>query len=550
MMKISIAQINSKLGNLAFNSKIILDMVRKASLDGSDVLITPELSLTGYPPEDLLLRPGFIEKVNKSLESLISAVYDCAPDLTVIVGHPSFSKDRKYLFNTATVFREGKIISKYGKLELPNYAVFDERRYFDPDGSPCVFKVKEVNCAINICEDVWFPRAPKMAKAAGADILLVLNASPFHLEKHKERIEVVKKNICKIGLPSVFCNLVGGQDELIFDGNSFVMSKNGKILASAQQFKDDFITFNFSKTEETKTEQIATQDEKLSQIYKALILGTKDYARKNGFRSVIVGLSGGIDSALTLAIAVESMGSKNVTAVMMPSQFTSKQSLNDAKLCSYNLEVELQIIDIKTLMQEFESSLQESFRGLPRDETEENLQSRIRGTLLMALSNKKKSLLLTTGNKSEIAVGYCTLYGDMCGGYSVLKDVFKTQIYKLARFINNSDRHTKNGPIPISIIDRPPSAELSHNQLDEDSLPTYEVLDAILIGYIEKHLSFKDLLNLGYPEVVVVKVLELIKKSEFKRRQSAPGPKITKISFGRDWRYPISNNYFEYGDKT
>ena len=549
-MKITIAQINPILGNLAANSKMIFESARQATLDGSSVLITPELSLTGYPPEDLLLKKCFIEEVDKALKTLVAKVGENLPDLTVVVGHPLSKENCKYLFNAASVFRAGKIIASYGKLELPNYAVFDERRYFDPDGSPCVFNVNGVNCALNICEDVWFPRAPKIAKAAGADIVLILNASPFHIEKQKERIAVVKKNVSDIGMPSVFCNMVGGQDELVFDGNSFVMDKNAQVILKAKQFESDLISFEFFKNDIIKLGRIENPKANLAQIYSALVMGTKDYAIKNGFVSAIVGLSGGIDSALTLAIASEALGPKNVKAIMMPSKFTSEQSLSDAQLCSENLNVSFQVISIKTLIEEFGNSLSESFNGLSEDVTEENIQSRIRGVLLMALSNKNKSLLLTTGNKSESAVGYCTLYGDMCGGYSVLKDVLKTLVYDLSKFINkNSLELGRPLPIPNSIIERPPTAELAHNQLDQDSLPSYKILDGILVGYIDENLCFKDLLDLGYPEKTVLKVLRLIKISEFKRRQSAPGAKITKKSFGRDWRYPISNNFSEYGDK-
>ena len=549
MIKITIAQINPSLGDLTFNSKIILENARKASLENSNLLVTPELSLTGYSPEDLLLRKSFISEVEKKLLELIFQVKIISPELTVVVGHPLASKDSKQLFNAATVFRSGKIIARYGKLELPNYAVFDERRYFDQDGTPCIFGVDGVNCAINICEDVWFSRAPKMAKAAGADIILILNASPFYLEKEKERVSVVKKNVADIGLSAVFCNIVGGQDELVFDGSSFVIDNKGKILLRAQQFESDLISFEFCKNGNSTLGRIEKTENLLSQIYKALVIGTRDYVIKNGFKSALVGLSGGIDSALTLAIAVEALGADKVSAVMMPSKYTSEQSLNDAKICSENLGVNFQVISIRDLIQEFDNSLLPHFKGLSKDVTEENLQSRVRGVLLMALSNKWKSLLLTTGNKSEIAVGYCTLYGDMCGGYSVLKDVLKTTVYDLSKFLNQKAEHAGLViPIPPNVINRPPSAELDYNQLDQDSLPPYEVLDKILNSYLNNCLSPKDLLNLGYPETTVIKVLKLIKFSEFKRRQSAPGPKISHRAFGRDWRYPISNNFSECGD--
>ncbi len=549
MIKITIAQINPILGDLIYNSKVILENANLASHSGSDVLITPELSLTGYPPEDLLLRASFLEKVYKNLDELILNVQKISPELTVIVGHPLADKNNKLLFNAATVFRSGKIIGRYGKLELPNYAVFDERRYFDPDGSPFIFDVKGVKCAINICEDVWFSRAPKMAKTAGADIILILNASPFHLDKQNERLAVVKKNVTKIGLPAVFCNMVGGQDELIFDGNSFVINENGDTLINAKQFECDLISFDYIKNGNSTVGRIEKPKKLLLQIYSALVVGTKDYASKNGFTNVLIGLSGGIDSALTLSIAVEALGSKNVTAVMMPSKYTSELSLNDSQVCAKNLGVDLQIISIESLIKEFENSLFDSFRGLSRDVTEENLQSRIRGVLLMALANKNKSLLLTTGNKSEIAVGYCTLYGDMCGGYSVLKDVLKTLVYDLSIFINKqSQKLGKISPIPQSILNRPPSAELAYDQKDEDSLPSYKMLDSILTCYMDNCLSFKEIVKLGYPEETVIKILKLIKSSEFKRRQSAPGARITKSSFGRDWRFPISNYFSEHGD--
>jgi NAD+ synthase (glutamine-hydrolysing) len=545
MIQVAIAQINSKVGDLDGNAERILHAARRAHEQGAALVVTPELSLTGYPPEDLLLRPAFLAACERKLHELCEALKEI-PDITVVVGHPRARE--QHIFNAATVIRYGKVIGNYGKLELPNYAVFDEQRYFVPDGAPCLFDIHGVRFAVNICEDVWAARAPAMAKAAGAKVLLAINASPFHIDKMRDRVDVLRRNVCKLGLPVVFCNLVGGQDELIFDGGSFALDAQGDIIARARQFEEDLLVVDFfgvaggAQTEHLVAPDLSTEQ----QAYQALVLGTRDYVRKNGFSGAVVGLSGGVDSALTLAIAADALGPAQVRAVMMPSPYTAAISIEDATACAAALGVRFDVIDIAPLFDDFRASLGPVFEGLPEDITEENLQARIRGSLLMAISNKTSSLVLSTGNKSEVAVGYCTLYGDMVGGLAVIKDLYKGMVYRLCHERNRLALSvTGRTVIPERILTRAPSAELRHGQTDQDSLPPYDALDDMLQRFIEHGETRADLIAAGHHPHEVDRVLRLVRLSEYKRRQGAPGIRITRRAFGRDWRYPLTNGFVE-----
>ncbi len=546
MLKIALAQINSKVGDLAGNAEKIFRAAQQAEKAGASLIVTPELSLTGYPPEDLVLRPAFLAACDKALQDLAERLKTLT-EITVVVGHPRARE--QHVFNAATVLRYGKVIGTYGKLELPNYAVFDEQRYFSPDGAPCLFEINGVRIAVNICEDVWATRAPAMAKASGAQILLSMNASPFHLEKHHERLEVVRCNVSKLGLPVVFCNLVGGQDELLFDGGSFVLDARGELMARAKQFEEDLLIVDFFATQVSdaaNTSQATPEYSVVEQAYRALVLGTRDYVKKNGFQRVVLGLSGGVDSALVLAIAVDALGAENVTAIMMPSPFTAAMSLEDAKACANAFGVRYEEIAIDPLFQQYQLALAGMFAGLPEDLTEENIQARIRGNLLMAHSNKLSALVLVTGNKSETAVGYCTLYGDMAGGLAVIKDVFKGTVYRLCHARNErAVQETGRPVIPERILTRAPSAELRHNQTDQDSLPPYDELDDMLRRFVEEGESRAQLIAAGHASSDVDRVLRLIRLNEYKRRQSAPGIRISRRAFGRDWRYPLTNGFTE-----
>ncbi|CAM8635207.1 MAG: NAD+ synthase [Burkholderiales bacterium] len=546
MLKVALAQINSRVGDLAGNAEKILQAAVAAQSQGAAVLLTPELSLTGYPPEDLLLRPAFTRACDHQLLVLAESLKPLT-EITVIVGHPRAREQRR--FNAATVIRYGKIIATYGKLELPNYAVFDEQRYFDPDGAPCLFEVNGVRLGVNICEDVWASRAPAMAKAAGAKILLAMNASPFHIDKQNDRISVARANVSKLGLPIAFCNMVGGQDELVFDGGSFVLDGEGNVIARAKQFQEDLLIVDFFANAAADEQQVHRIEPELSieqQAYQALVLGTHDYVTKNGFKGATIGLSGGVDSALVFAIAVDALGPANVRAVMMPSKYTAAISIEDATACAAAFGVSIECIDIEGLKTTFDQQLAPLFKGLAEDLTEENLQARIRGTLLMAISNKTSTLVLTTGNKSEIAVGYCTLYGDMAGGFAVIKDLFKGMVYRLCHERNRvALAQTGKTLIPERILTRAPSAELRPHQTDQDSLPPYDALDDMLRRYIEDGESRDGLIAAGHPPKEVDRVLRMIRISEYKRRQSPPGVRISQRAFGRDWRYPLTNGFIE-----
>ncbi len=530
-MKLAIAQINCVLGDLKANADKILSHAEEARIAGAMLLLTPELSLCGYPPEDLLLREGFFSACRKALNELAAKI----SGISVIVGHPHEQDGRRY--NAASLLQDGKVVATYCKRLLPNYSVFDEKRYFDRGDGTLVFELSGIRFGVNICEDVWEPEAAREAYLAGAQVLLVINASPYALQKQESRYEAVRRRIVETGMPVVYANMVGGQDELVFDGGSFAMDGSGSLTAQSALFDECLSIVELSEDLSPEGDLVALPGED-EEIYRALCLGLHDYIGKNGFPGVLLGLSGGIDSALTLAIAVDALGAERVHAVMMPSPYTARISLDDAREMADILGVRYDEFSIEPIFQSYLETLKPSFVGRDPDTTEENLQARIRGNLLMALSNKFGALVLTTGNKSEMSVGYATLYGDMSGGFSVLKDLSKMQVYRLSKY-----RNSKGRVIPERIITRPPSAELRPDQLDQDSLPPYEVLDAIMECYVERNLSIPRIIALGYPEADVRRVVRLIRISEYKRRQAAVGVRITERSYGKDCRYPITVRY-------
>ena len=555
-MKIAIAQINCTLGDIAGNAARILDASHHALASGADIVITPELSLCGYPPEDLLLRDDFVAACDTALRELAARIRN----IVVVVGHPRGS--RGHLYNAASVLRDGRIVATYAKRDLPNYTVFDEERYFEPGHDPCVFDVAGMRVGINICEDVWGPQgprtarptgaagtddpvaapgtqadAPRCAREAGAEVLLVLNASPYHVDKLSTRYDIVGTRARETGMPIVFCNLVGGQDELVFDGASFVVDAAGTVTHQLVAFEEALAVVEIVDGRPVGGE-IVPQQSLEANVYRALCMGVRDYVGKNGFPGTLLGLSGGIDSALVVCIAADALGAERVRAVMMPSQYTANMSLDDAERLAANLGVRYTVLPIKPVFDRYLETLADEFAGRDSDTTEENLQSRIRGTLLMALSNKYGAIVLTTGNKSEMATGYATLYGDMAGGFAVLKDISKTLVYRLCRY-----RNALGSVIPERIITRPPSAELKPGQVDQDSLPPYEVLDAIMELYVERDVGPVEIMRLGFARADVERVVRLLTLSEYKRRQSPVGVRITPRGFGKDWRYPITNRY-------
>jgi NAD+ synthetase len=559
IVKIAIAQINCTVGDLSGNASKILDYCERARAAGASLVLTPELALCGYPPEDLLLRDGFYRDCNVALEALARKV----GDITLVVGHPHQVEGKRH--NAASVIRAGRILGTYHKHALPNYTVFDEERYFEPGDSPCVFNVGEtrfgvnicedtwgsqgpltvrprtdkVSVGINICADAWEAKAPRAARDAGAQVLLVLNASPYHMHKQQSRHDVMRERVSETGMALVYVNMVGGQDELVFDGASFALDRRGEVACQLPSFEETLGFVTVADSEPQRGE--AAREESLeSEVYKALCVGVRDYVGKNGFPGALVGLSGGVDSALTLCIACDALGSEQVRAVMMPSQYTSDISLEDSRELARNLGVRYDEIPIRPVFDAFLGSLAKEFARLPSDATEENLQARIRGTLLMALSNKFGAIVLTTGNKSEMAVGYATLYGDMAGGFAVIKDILKTLVYRLCRYRNGVKRL-----IPERVLTRAPSAELKANQTDQDTLPPYDVLDAIISAYMENDMSPSQIVAQGFSDGDVRRVVEMIHRSEYKRRQAPIGIRITHRGFGKDWRYPITSRYRE-----
>jgi NAD+ synthase (glutamine-hydrolysing) len=534
-LKIALAQINCTVGDIAGNARRILDAAQRASSLGAELMLTPELGLCGYPPEDLLLRPDFYRACERELAALSLALPGVAPGLAVLVGHPDLTEGKRY--NAASLLRYGRVETTYRKLRLPNYEVFDEERYFSSGTSPCVVDIKGVRCGINICADIWEPGAAEAAKQAGAELLVVINASPFHLDKQARRYEVLRDRIADTHIPVVYSNLVGGQDELVFDGASFALDADGALAVQMGLFNEGIEIVEYEDGHLRPGLQVPWVGAEAA-AYEALKLGVRDYLGKNGFPGAIIGLSGGIDSALTLCVAVDALGPDRVRAVMMPSPYTSAMSMEDSRAIARRLGVRYDEIPIAPAMNAFDQLLSPQFTGLSADATEENLQARIRGVILMALSNKGGSIVLTTGNKSEMAVGYATLYGDMAGGFAVIKDIYKTFVYRLSRY-----RNTLSEVIPANIITRPPSAELKPNQTDQDTLPPYETLDAIIEAYMERDLSPREIVAEGQAEEDVRRVVAMLKRNEYKRRQSPIGIRITKRGFGKDWRYPITSRY-------
>lgn len=536
-VKVAIAQMNSTVGDLAGNRAKIFDLSRRAFEAGADIVLTPELSLVGYPPEDLLLRNAFYAKTQEAFAGLAADLAQFK-DLHVVVGLP-LQDEKGVRHNAASVLLNGEVLGTYRKHDLPNTTVFDEKRYFTSSDQAFVFGVKGVRFGINICEDTWFEHAPMRARSAGAQVLLVPNGSPYHMNKQHLRYETMRKNVSAQGMALVYANLVGGQDELIFDGDSFVMDAAGTICAQLRHFEEDLQVVDFDGATPVP-QALAAPLTTEAQVYQALVLGVRDYIGKNGFPGVLIGMSGGVDSALTLAIAVDALGADKVRAVMMPSQFTADISWIDSRDMVKRLNVRYDEIPIKQTFDAFRATLADEFAGLAEDATEENIQARIRGTLLMALSNKHGSIVLTTGNKSEMAVGYCTLYGDMAGGFAVIKDIAKTLVYRLCAW-----RNSVSDVIPERILTRGPSAELRADQLDQDSLPPYDVLDGIMQLYMEENRPIAEIIEAGYPPADVARVTRLIKINEYKRRQSPVGIRVTHRGFGRDWRYPITSKFYE-----
>ncbi|QDX82781.1 NAD+ synthase [Denitratisoma sp. DHT3] len=533
-LKVAIAQINCVVGDLAGNARRIGEAAQRAKARGADLLLTPELALCGYPPEDLLLRPDFYRACERQLADLAAA----AP-LPLLVGHPAAAGGRRY--NCASLLRDGRVEVTYRKGRLPNYEVFDEERYFDEGDTPCVVEIGGVRCGINICADIWEPGAVEHAKAAGAELLLVLNASPFHMGKQAERYQVLRSRIAATGMPAVYANLVGGQDELVFDGASFALDAEGRLTHQLPSFVEALEVVEY-RDGHILAGEVAAALSPEAEVYQALVLGVRDYLGKNGFPGAILGLSGGVDSALTLCIAVDALGADKVRTVMMPSPYTAQMSLDDSRALVRALGVRYDELPIQPAMDTYGEMLAPLFAGLPptawADTTPENIQARVRGMVLMALSNRTGSIVLTTGNKSEMAVGYATLYGDMAGGFAVIKDVFKTFVYRLCHY-----RNSLAPVIPENILTRPPSAELRPDQTDQDTLPAYEVLDAIIQAYMEQDLSPREIVAGGQDEADVRRVVTMLKRNEYKRRQSPVGIRITRRGFGKDWRYPITSRY-------
>ncbi len=527
-MKIAIAQINAMVGDIAGNANKILEFANRAQLAGASLMVTPELALCGYPPEDLLFRDDFKQACERALMRLAEQV----KNITLLVGHPH--AENGHLYNAASLIENGKIQATYHKQCLPNYSVFDEERYFKAGDTPLVFSHQGAKFGVMICADGWESGPAMKAKQAGAEFLLSLNASPYHMDKLETRYEVIAERARETGLPIIYANLVGGQDELVFDGASFVLDGTGKLTQQLPSFVETLSHVELVNHQPVKAAIPPTLSLEAA-VYHALKLGLADYVNKNGFPSVVLGLSGGIDSALTLAIAVDALGAERVKVVLMSSEFTASMSVDDAIDMANLVGVQYSQLPIKDLFELFRETLAPEFGDLPFDTAEENLQARIRGMLLMALSNKFGSIVLTTGNKSEMAVGYSTLYGDMAGGFSLLKDVPKTLVYKLAEYRNSISK-----VIPERIITRAPSAELRANQTDQDSLPSYEILDAIMQAYVEDDLSRSAIVKLGFSEKDVNRVTNLIDRNEYKRRQAPVGVRITQRGFGKDRRYPIT----------
>jgi NAD+ synthase (glutamine-hydrolysing) len=569
-LRIGLAQVNVTVGDIPGNTRKLVDWIERGRAEGCDLLAFPELAITGYPPEDLLFKTRFIEANLRALRDLIPA----SRGLTVVVG---FVDRREGIYNAAALLHDGALAGVYHKQHLPNYGVFDEKRYFHAGQQAPVFTREGTVIGINVCEDIWYPTGPATAQAlAGAELIVTINASPYHAEKWRQRAEMLATRAADNAAIVAYCNLVGGQDELVFDGQSFVFNERGERVALGRAFEEDLVMADLDM-ESVSRARLRTSGRggeidtrvpvprielspipvslkpqlpvrrieplaPVEEIYRALTLGTRDYVRKNGFQRVVIGLSGGIDSSLVACVAVDALGRENVVGVTMPSPFSSRGTRSDARRLARILEIEFHQLPITRVFGAYRRALAGLFKGLKEDAAEENIQARIRGNLLMALSNKFGWLVLTTGNKSELGVGYCTLYGDMAGGFAVIKDVPKTLVYTLARYRNDRDRRPV---IPESVLTRPPSAELRPGQTDQDTLPPYEVLDPILQAYVEEDRSLPEIVALGYDEATVRRVIGMVDRNEYKRRQGPPGIKITPRAFGKDWRLPIVNRFRE-----
>ena len=536
-LRIALAQLDLLVGDVHGNATRVVNTARQARADHhADLVLFPELSLSGYPPEDLLFHRGFRRQVEAGLETVREEIQD----VCVMIGFPEYAGAA--IYNSAALINKGVVAAIHRKAELPNYKVFDEKRYFQAGTQPSVVDVQGFRCGLLVCEDIWAPEAAQLARSDGAELLVVINASPYELHKQRERETVARARVLDVGLPMAYVNLIGGQDELIFDGNSFVMSAEGAVVFRAPAFREGTYVVDFVRESRGRVvprpAHIEPELSDEASVYGALVVGVRDYVNKHGFPGVVMGLSGGIDSALTLAIAVDALGADRVHAVMMPSRYTSSMSLDDAQEQARMLGVKYSVLSIESMFEATLATLKNEFAGRPPDATEENIQSRCRMLLLMGISNKTGKMLLTTGNKSEMAVGYATLYGDMAGGFAPIKDCSKMLVYRLAAYRNTDQR-----VIPQRVIDRPPSAELRPDQKDSDSLPAYEVLDAILEAFIEEDLSVDEIEARGFDRATVGRVLDLVKRNEYKRRQAPPGVRVSRRAFGRDWRYPITNGY-------
>ncbi|QKK03073.1 MAG: NAD+ synthase [Pseudomonadota bacterium] len=539
MLRIALAQDDFRVGHITGNRDRILARVARARDElRADLVVFPELALTGYPPEDLVLRPGFMKASDAALAEIAAAVRG----IDVIVGHPRADAEKR--FNSVSWLRDGRILDSYDKWDLPNYAVFDERRYFVPGDSPLVIEVGGVKAGVIICEDTWTPEAAAAACEAGAQIIISANASPFYDGKHRDRARILAQRHDETGLPLIYLNCVGGQDDLVFDGHSLAVDGHGKLSEPAPLCDEALLCLDFNAaTGRLDYRHWPTgETARLPVIWEVLKRGLRDYALKNGFESVVLGLSGGVDSALTAALAADALGPGQVLAVMMPSRHTSELSLILASEQIELMGLRFENISIEPIYQAQLKQLAEVFADTRENFTEENLQARARGNIIMALSNKFGHLPLATGNKSELATGYSTIYGDMCGGYSPLKDVLKTVVYELAGW-----RNTVSEAIPRGVIDRPPSAELAPGQTDQDKLPPYDVLDDIITRYVEQDQSIAEIAAADADEAVVRRVAGMVLAAEFKRRQGAPGPRITRKAFGRDRRYPITSGWRDSG---
>jgi NAD+ synthase (glutamine-hydrolysing) len=535
-LKVALAQINLLVGDVRGNLERVIAEARRARDElGAHLICFPELTLSGYPPEDLLFHRGLRTQIERALVELTQAV----PEIGVMVGFPEYAEG--HIFNSAVLLHGGRELARHRKACLPNYRVFDEKRYFTPGTEATVVEYRGFRLGLLICEDVW-ESAPVVAAAkAGAQVLMIINASPYEIHKQREREQVLADRIRETHLPAAYVNLLGGQDELVFDGNSFAMDAHARVTMRADAFKDGLYGVEFALRDGVVVAlpgPVAPELPDEESVYRALVLGVRDYVTKHGFPGVVLGLSGGVDSALTLAIAVDALGAGSVHAVMMPSRYTSQMSREDATSQARTLGVSLSSISIEDMYRITLEALKGEFAGRKPDATEENIQARCRGVLLMGISNKTGRMLLTTGNKSEMSVGYATLYGDMAGGFAPIKDCSKMLVYRLARY-----RNSLSPAIPQRVIDREPTAELRHEQKDTDSLPPYEVLDPILEAFIEDDLSVDEICERGYDRTVVARVLDMVKRAEYKRRQAPPGVRVSRRAFGRDWRYPITNGY-------